>query len=173
MDLCADSTWPSVAMGIDVFKKALINNKNRGIKSRYVVDITKDNLSYCKEVIKLGELRHLDGIKGNFVMSEKEYMASATLQEATLLPQVIYSNVKEVIEQQEYVFNSFWNTSVPAELKIREIEEGVALDVIEVIKNASRAKALYFKIIKSAKEEILLTFPTPDSFIRQEKMGVI
>lgn len=173
MDLCADSTWPSVAMGIDIFKKALINNKNRGIKSRYVVDITKDNLSYCKEVMKLGELRHLDGIKGNFVMSEKEYMASATLQEATLLSQVIYSNVKEVLEQQEYVFNSFWNTSVPAELKIREIEEGVAPDVIEVIKNASRAKALYFKIIKSAKEEILLTFPTPDSFIRQEKMGAI
>jgi signal transduction histidine kinase len=173
MDICADSTWPSVAMGIDVFKKALINNKNRGIKSRYVVDITKDNLLYCKEVMKLGELRHLDGIKGNFVMSEREYMASATLQEATLLPQVIYSNVKEVIEQQEYVFNSFWNKSVPAELKIREIEEGVTLDVIEVIQNASRAKALYFKIIKSAKEEILLTFPTPDSFIRQEKMGVI
>jgi len=173
MDLCADSTWPSVAMGIDVFKKALINNKNRGIKSRYVVDITKDNLLYCKEVMKLGELRHLDGIKGNFVMSEKEYMASATLQEATLLSQVIYSNVKEVLEQQEYVFNSFWNTSVPAELKIREIEEGVAPDVIEVIKNASRAKALYFKIIKSAKEEILLTFPTPDSFIRQEKMGAM
>ena len=108
--------------------------------------------------MKLGELRHLDGIKGNFVMSEKEYMASATLQEATLLPQVIYSNVKEVLEQQEYVFNSFWNKSVPAELKIREIEEGVALDVIEVIQNASRAKALYFKIIDLQSKKSCLHF---------------
>jgi hypothetical protein len=48
MDICADSIWPSVAMGIDVFKKALMSNKDRGIKSRYVTDITRDNLSYWR-----------------------------------------------------------------------------------------------------------------------------
>jgi hypothetical protein len=83
--------------------------------------------------MKIGELRHLDGIKGNFAVNEKEYIASATMQEASLLQQVIYSNVKEVLEQQQYVFDSFWNKSVPAEQKIREIEEGVSPDVIEVI----------------------------------------
>ncbi|MFL6398083.1 MAG: hypothetical protein ACJ72J_00685 [Nitrososphaeraceae archaeon] len=114
MDICADSIWPSVAMGIDVFKKALINIKDRGIRSRYVTDITRDNLPYCKEAMKIGELRHLDGIKGNFAISEKEYMASATMQEAELLQQVIYSNVKEVLEQQQYVFDSFWKKSVAA-----------------------------------------------------------
>jgi two-component system, OmpR family, sensor histidine kinase VicK len=171
MDICADSIWPSVAMGIDVFKKALMNNKDRGIKSRYVTDITRGNLSYCKEAMKIGELRHLDGI--NFAISEKEYMASATMQEAELLQQVIYSNVKEVLEQQQYVFDSFWKKSVAAEKRIKEIEEGVAPDVIEVIQNASRAKTLYFEIIKSATEEILLIFPTPNAFIRQEKLGVI
>jgi two-component system, OmpR family, sensor histidine kinase VicK len=173
MDICADSIWPSVAMGIDVFKKALINIKDRGIRSRYVTDITRDNLPYCKEAMKFGELRHLDGIKGNFAVSEKEYMASATMQEAELLQQVIYSNVKEVLEQQQYVFDSFWNKSVAAENRIREIEEGVASDVIEVIQNASRAKTLYFEVIKSAKEEVLVIFPTPNAFIRQEKLGVI
>jgi two-component system, OmpR family, sensor histidine kinase VicK len=173
MDICADSIWPSVAMGIDVFKKALINIKDRGIRSRYVTDITRYNLPYCKEAMKFGELRHLDGIKGNFAVSEKEYMASATMQEAELLQQVIYSNVKEVLEQQQYVFDSFWKKSVAAEKRIKEIEEGVAPDVIEVIQNASRAKTLYFEIIKSATEEILLIFPTPNAFIRQEKLGVI
>jgi signal transduction histidine kinase len=173
MDICADSIWPSVAMGIDGFKKALINIKDRGIRSRYVTDITRDNLPYCKEAMKFGELRHLDGIKGNFAVSEKEYMASATMQEAELLQQVIYSNVKEVLEQQQYVFDSFWKKSVAAENRIREIEEGVASDVIEVIQNASRAKTLYFEVIKSAKEEVLVIFPTPNAFIRQEKLGVI
>ena len=173
MDICADSIWPSVAMGIDVFKKALINIKDRGIRSRYVTDITRDNLPYCKGAMKIGELRHLDGIKGNFAISEKEYMASATMQEAELLQQVIYSNVKEVLEQQQYVFDSFWKKSVAAENRIREIEEGVASDVIEVIQNASRAKTLYFEVIKSAKEEVLVIFPTPNAFIRQEKLGVI
>src|ERR671938_1450670 len=125
MDTCADSTWPSVAMGIDVFRNALTDMKKRGVRSRYITTITKDNLSYCKEAMKIGELRHLDGIKGNFSVSEKEYMASATMQEASLLQQVIYSNVKEVLEQQQYVFDSFWSRSIPAEQKIREIEEGI------------------------------------------------
>jgi hypothetical protein len=33
------------------------------------------------------------------------------MQKASLLQQVIYSNVKEVLEQQQYVFDSFWNKS--------------------------------------------------------------
>lgn len=173
IDICADSSWPSVAMGIDIFKNALIDIKKRGIRSRHITTVTKENLAYCKEAMKIGELRHLDEIKGNFAVSEKEYMASATMQEASLLQQVIYSNVKEVLEQQQYVFDSFWNRSMPAEQKIKEIEEGVSPDVIEVIHNSSRAKVLYFEIIKSATQEILLIFPTPNAFIRQKKMGVI
>ena len=111
LDICADSTWPSVAMGIDVFRNALIDIKKRRIMRRYITTIAKNNLSYCKGVMKIGELRHLDGIRGNFAVSEREYLASATLQEAKLLEQVIYNNVKEVLEQQQYVFDSFWNRS--------------------------------------------------------------
>ena len=69
LDICADSTWPSVAMGIDVFRNALIDIKKRRIRRRYITTITKNNLSYCKEVMKIGELRHLDGIRGNFAVS--------------------------------------------------------------------------------------------------------
>jgi hypothetical protein len=54
MDICADSTWPSVAMGIDVFRNALIDMNKRGIRSRYITTITKENLSYCKEAMKIG-----------------------------------------------------------------------------------------------------------------------
>src|SRR5919202_6077584 len=143
MDTCADSTWPSVAMGVDVFRNALIGLKKRGVRSRYITTITKDNLDYCKETMKIGELRHLDGIKGNFAVSEKEYMASATMQEASLLKQVIYSNVKEILEQQHHVFDSFWNKSVPAEQKIKEIEEGVIIGNTEVIQSSKAIQQLF------------------------------
>jgi hypothetical protein len=43
--------------------------------------------------MKIGDLHHLDGIRGNFAVSKHEYIASETLQEAKLLKQVIYSNV--------------------------------------------------------------------------------
>jgi two-component system, OmpR family, sensor histidine kinase VicK len=173
MDICADDTWPSVGMGIDVFRNALINIKKRGIRPKCITTITKDNLSYCKEAMKIGELRHLDGIKGNFAISEKEYMASATLQEATLLQQVIYSNVKEVLEQQQYVFDSFWSRSIPAEQKIKEIEEGVILGRTEVIQSPKDIQQLFINMIKSAKHEVLLVLPSTNAFYREERIGII
>lgn len=87
MNIC---TWPSVAMGVEVFRKGLYELKTRSVQSRFITDITKDNIEYCKELMQISELRHLDGIKGNFAISEKAYVASATLQEASLLQQVIY-----------------------------------------------------------------------------------
>ncbi len=173
MDICADSTWPSVAMGIDVFKNALMEIRKRGIRSRYITSITKQNLSYCKEAMKIGELRHLDGIKGNFAVSEKEYIASATLPEASLLQQVIYSNVNELLEQQQYVFDSFWSRSVPAEQKIKEIEEGVIIGKTEVISSPKAIQQLFINMVKSAKHEVLLLLPTINAFYREERIGII
>ena len=173
MDICADSTWPSVAMGIDVFRNALIDMNKRGTRSRYITTITKDNLSYCKEAMKIGELHHSDDIKGNFAVSEKEYIASATMQEASLLQQVIYSNVKEVLEQQQYVFDSFWSRSVPAEQKIKEIEEGVITGKTEVIQSPKAIQQLFINMVKSAKHEVLLLLPTINAFYREERIGII
>ena len=140
---------------------------------RYITTITKNNLSYCKEVMKIGELRHLDGIRGNFAVSEREYLASATLQEAKLLQQVIYSNVKEVLEQQQYVFDSFWNRSSPAELRIKEIEEGINFGRTEVIQDPKEVQHLFINMIKLAKHELLLVRPTINAFYRQERIGII
>ena len=52
-------------------------------------------------------------------------MATTVLQEATPLTQVIYSNTREVVEQMQYIFDIFWYKAIPADQKIREIEEGI------------------------------------------------
>jgi len=72
------------------------------------------------------EVRHLDGIKGNFMISEIEYIAPATSHhEAKLAALIIYSSVKEIVEHQQYVFETLWNKSISAEKRIRELEEGI------------------------------------------------
>jgi len=172
-DVCANSKGPSVSMGVEPIKRGMIDLKERGIRIRYATEITKENISYCKELMKIADVRHLDGIKGGMAVSEKEYVAAAVLQEAKAVPHLIYSNVKEIVEQQEYMFEALWSKSIPAEQKIREIEEGVKPDIIEVIPNSSKAKDLYVNIVNDAVEEILLIFPTINAFIRQEKIGVI
>lgn len=173
MNICADYTWPSVAMGVEVFKKGLYELKKRNVKSRFVTDITKDNIKYCKELMQISELRHLDGVKGNFAISEKGYTASATLQEAALLQEVIYSNTRSILDQQQYVFETLWSKAKPAEQKIREIEEGIDLGETEIIQSPKKILELFLNMIKSAKSEILLLLPTINAFLREERIGAI
>ena len=173
MNICADYTWPSVAMGVEIFKKGLYELKTRNVQSRFVTDITKDNIEYCKELMQISELRHLDGIKGNFALSEKGYTASAILQEASLLQQVIYSNVRALLDQQQYVFETLWNKATPADQKIRGIEEGIDLGRTDIIQTPRIILNLFTNMIKSAKFEILLMLPTINAFLRENRIGVI
>src|SRR5215217_6495535 len=124
MDICFDHSAPSIVVEIKEYRNGYIDIRRRGGKIRAFTEITKDNIAHCKELIKLvDELRHLDGVKGGIAISETEYMATTVLKEAKPLTQVIYSNVREVVEQGQYIFDTLWNTATPAEQKIIEIEE--------------------------------------------------
>jgi two-component system, OmpR family, sensor histidine kinase VicK len=168
---CGDSKAPSVVFEIEEYKKLLSDIKKRGIKLRYVTDITKDNVKHCRDLIEFFayDIRHLEGIKANFSISETEYLASATIP----IQQLIYSDVKDIVEQQKYVFESFWNKAIPAERRIREIEEGIVSGSTEVVQIPSRTKELFIDLIKSAKQEVLFLFPTVNSFLREERIGII
>ncbi|MGC2426059.1 MAG: ATP-binding protein [Nitrososphaeraceae archaeon] len=178
---CGDYKAPSANIQVEEYRKLLFDLKKRGIKLRYIIDITKDNVKYCKELMSdfTYEIRHLDGIKANFSVSETEYLASATLVEEESeqpmrpIQQVIHSNVKDIVEQQKYVFESFWSKAIPAESRIKEIEEGFILGSTEVIQIPSRTKELFIDLIKSAKEEVLLLLPTINAFLREDRIGMI
>jgi two-component system, OmpR family, sensor histidine kinase VicK len=109
VDACVDYTRPSLAINIPVLRKAFLNAKKRGVRLRYVTEITKDNISHCKRLLSMvDELRHLDGIKGNFYISENAYLAPATYHEkGKPAKQIIYSNVNEIVKHQRFVFDSF------------------------------------------------------------------
>jgi nitrogen-specific signal transduction histidine kinase len=162
---------------IQSIKKERINAKNRGVKFRYVTDITKENISYCKQLIKEfnAELRHLENVKGNFEISDggKEYVATANLQKAKPLKQIIYSNIKEIGEQQQYVFNTLWDKAIPAQEKIMEIEEGITSEFTEIIRNTEEVQALEWSILKTTKEEIQIIYSTVKAYKLQESLGVM
>jgi two-component system, OmpR family, sensor histidine kinase VicK len=167
-------TRPPLAILIEPIKKAFLDAKSRGIKLRYLTEITKDNIAYCKELITIVELRHLDGIKGNFMLSETEYLAPVILYEkGKIASQVIYSNAKEIVEQQQYVFDTIWSKAIPAEQKIREIEEGIEPEVIETIRDPIEVQLLGLDLVKVATHEILVIFSTANAFHRQEHAGAM
>ncbi len=136
MDIFFDRHAPSIVVEVREYRDGYIDIRKRGGKIRAFTEITKDNVKHCKELIKIvDELRHLDGVKGGIAINDSEYMATTVLQEAKPLTQVIYSNVKEVVEQGQYIFDTLWNVAIPAEQKIREIEEGKIIYETRIIEN--------------------------------------
>lgn len=176
MDICGDEVSPSVAIEVNAFKQALNDAKDRGVKIRYVVEITKDNISHCRELMKtVSDLRHLNGAKGNFTVSDSEYLASgaALLREQLPLHQIVYSNNGTIVKQQQYLFDTLWNNARSAELRIMEIEEGTDPVKIEVIQDPILSREVFKQLVISADKEILLIFPTVHAFARHEKLGTI
>ncbi len=172
IDVCGNSNFPLKISSFESVRKVVIAAKNRGISLRFIIEITKENLQYCKDLMKItDELRHMDEIEANFGLSETEYLGSITLQEEAL--QATYSNVKEVVEQQQFIFDTLWSKATPAEQKIREIEEGIEPEVIETIRNPFEIQKIAFELVKSARDEILLIFSTANAFHRQERTGMI
>jgi two-component system, OmpR family, sensor histidine kinase VicK len=175
IDSCGDSKSPSLAFEVDIYRKLLADIKNKGIRVRQVTGITKENIRYCKELLKFGyEIRHLDDIKANFSVSETEYLATAAaLRESQPIPQIIYSNVKDIVEQQRYVFESFWNRAILAETRINEIERGIESEKTHVIQDPQTIQKSFVDMVKLAQHEVLLILPTVNAFLREHRIGII
>ena len=98
IDACVDYTRPSLAIGIEQIKKAFVDAKSRGVKLRYLTEITSENISFCKELISMvDEISTCRGNQRNFMISETEYLAPSILyRKGKPASQIIYSNVKEL-----------------------------------------------------------------------------
>ena len=175
IDSCGDARAAKAILDVAEFKKILFGLKSRGIKTRYITEINKDNIDNCKELMgHVGAVRHLDGIRANFSTSNIEYLAYVTgIQTAKPVPHIIYSNVLGIVEEQKYVFESFWNKATPAEQRIREIEEGIEPEFFEIIAERKKISQIFLDLVGSAKKEALVLFPNDKAMVRAYRLGII
>ncbi len=110
IDTCMNYTRPLLAIRTETVKKSFIDAKNRGVRIRYLTEITKDNIDYCRELMEIvDEVRHLEGIMGNFMISDSEYLAPIVFGEETkVAAKVIFCNISSFVEQQQYFFDMLW-----------------------------------------------------------------
>ncbi len=172
-DICVDADGPPVAMGIDWVKKCYVDAHARGVKLRFITEITKDNLSRCRQLMELVELRHLEGVQGNFGVSESEYMATATLDREKAVPILIYSNVKQIVKQQQYVFQTLWQRAVPAEQRMQEIELGKEHEFLEVCPDGIMAAHVYSQFAELVQSEALLILPSSKALQHEYDIGIL
>ena len=173
IDACMNYTRPALAVRTESIKKSFMDAKSRGVRVRYLTEITMDNIDWCKELMEIvDEFRHLKGIMTNFMLSESEYLAPIVFtDEGKIAPEIIYSNIKSFVEQQQYFFDMLWNNAQTVQQKIRELEGEIEVDFIETIRDPYKVQRLGFDLVRQAREEILVIFSTVNAFQRQVRSG--
>src|SRR5215467_2839197 len=175
IDICMNYTRPLLAIRTETVKKSIIDAKNRGVRIRYLTEITKNNIDYCRELMEIvDEVKHLEGIMGNFMINGAEYLAPIAFGEETkVAAKVVFCNINSFVEQQQYFFDMLWNRAEAASKRIAEIEERIKADFIETMINPYEVQKLAFELIKCASNEILVIFSTANAFRRQIKSGTV
>ena len=66
-----------------------------------------------------------------------------------------------------------WNDGIDAADRIKDIEEGIDFAEIEVIQNPKTAITRAWRLLKYAKEEVVILFSSTKAFQRQIQMGAL
>ncbi len=147
--------------------------KHRGVKLRVITDLaSRESVALCKNVVDVAELRHLEGVKGNFGVSDTEYFAIAN-PSGPSSPQAVYSNMELDVKQQHHIFENLWTKAIPARQRIREIEDGLETYFTDVIYDPEETIQRYRSVVDSSKYELMLLLPSSAAFKRHQDVGVL
>lgn len=176
MDAICDDKGVEVTINATPIWNGMNILKSKGVHLRWITNITSENLTWCKEFMKIVEVRHIDGIKGAFgVHDNKYYMASANVvREGKIFPgELIVSNVKVIVQQQQQIFDLLWDKALPAKQRIKEIELGLQREFINTIRDPVEITDTLFNILALATSNIEILFSNNIIFNHLMDLGVI
>jgi hypothetical protein len=119
-----DEVQAVVNTRIEWIPREILDARRRGVRFLTITDITKQNLSHCKQIMaRIDELRHLDGIGVNFVVTDAEsvVMAPTFGPRDEVSMQVIHSDSESIVEYKRTCFDFLWNKAMPAHARMTEL----------------------------------------------------
>jgi hypothetical protein len=164
IDFCVDSRGLSFLLSDESLWKAIIGSINKGIRSRFITNITNENISYCNVLMKYSsELFHEDRVKGNFLIVDgrKYLFFVADVQEEKerrqkqIINQLLYNEVKLFVDAQQYLFDNLCSNAIPARDKIREIGKAVRGDFIDTLRNPTEYLYYFLQLIHFTVQNIM------------------
>jgi hypothetical protein len=157
IDACFDYAGPSLLTTTEPIWQELLKCDAKGVKIRFLTDIQKGNVIYCKKFLTLrnSELRHLDGVKGNFgIADRKECLEHAANKEGEPATHSFFTTVRGIVDSRLFLFDMLWKKGIPAEDRIKEIEEDIQPTFTKTIRDPLEIYRTVFNLLKSAKREI-------------------
>ncbi len=191
LDCIFDHRWLITQIDDTILLNSIIKLKLKGITSRFITKITKDNMAYCKKIMKYSELKHSDNVLGYLGISDSHhffnYVASENSKENNMveqenikgIPQVeihlLNINNQSFVQEQQFLFDNLWNHSTFAREKITEIERKVVENIIsnKTIEDKEEILQTLCKIIESAIDQVLVLFPNTRSFWDLYNEGIL
>ena len=166
----------------DLYKKLLDRYKrgeHKGIRwvtciSR--VKLEKDDIDLIKTFLDLGmQIRHVKNLSlMNFAVSDK--MLNATIEKmegGKMVKNLLTSKDPNYVKHFYSIFEDLWNDGLDAADRITDIEEGIDFADIEVIQNPKTAITRAWRLIKYAREEVVILYSSTKAFQRQIQMGAL
>jgi two-component system sensor histidine kinase VicK len=169
---CIDHTELAMHVTTPIIWNGLNELKERGVKLRLITEITVDNIAYAKKMMEIAEVRHLKGVRSSFGIADGiEYLDHA-ISEQDQLSHAIISNVKAIVDAKRYLFETLWNIASPAEQATKEVEEGIEPTKTEIVQDTKVSISRAYHIIKSAKEQVLVSWATSKTFVIGMNAGI-
>jgi signal transduction histidine kinase len=160
----------------DLYRKILDDyrgGQGKGIK--WVINMEgKESIDLVRKFVDLGmQIRHVKNLSSmNFAVGEKEVNATIEKMEGGKMVQSLLTSNEPMYIQHFYtIFEELWNKGIDAQDRIKAIEEGLESADIEIIPNPKEGIKHAWKVIKSARKEVLIIFSTANAFRRQIEMG--
>ena len=102
--------------GIDLIDKRI---EETGVRMRMIVDANSKNID-ALNAIKFYEIKHIDGIRGNFgIFDKRAYMVFIFHKESDQPDQTLWSNSKELVDKQQTLFDKIWDIAIPLSVERR------------------------------------------------------
>lgn len=105
------------------------------LEAKLITDLQKENVNYIEKLLGLGiEVRHIDGIKARFAFSKDEHIETSGNLVSGLPDEMVWSDSPSLIAQSKQIFDTLWETGLPAEARIKQILEGKEQSISKIIK---------------------------------------
>ena len=152
-----------------------LHKQNPSFALRHLTDVQLENTSAVKKLLAGGyEVRHLEGNKIRFSVSQTEYIETIHVRKpGERADQVLWSDDPQLVAQASRIFDALWDQAVPARWRLIDLEEGPRPTVTTLMWEPEQIRQRLLEMASKAKSEIRVLLPTTMAFHREEEIKVV
>jgi signal transduction histidine kinase len=157
LDICLANLVSEECQEMFVQSKIFSELLGSEVKLRLICEITPQNAGYYKQLAERIEVRHLEGIKSSFALSDSEYLAM--IEEKFPDGPILCIGGEAFVKHHQALFEMLWDRSVPADFRTRQLEGGLEIGGTQLTFSTTEVFEWARRFANEMKEEALILVP--------------